>query len=315
MRAARTRPTAFGSVADRFESLSPELKRAARWVQANPRDVGLHSMRECARRAQVTPATMTRLAKAIGLDGFAALREPVRSALAAGEDDFTARALELQRTRGTASDWLGRINERQLANVRAAATDNRRADIEAAARAMLAAPRVWFFGLRTSHGIAFELWYIHQLIAANGALVSDVGGTLDDQLDYIAADDVVVAISIAPYTRETVAGVEALARRGVRVIALTDGALSPIARPAWRVLTVRANSTSFFHSLVGALAVAETLIAAMAAIGGDVVIRRLKTRQDRLHARGAYWETRPARRVAARDGAPAERTTYPRRSS
>lgn len=59
-----------------FEALSPELQRAARWVREHPTALGLQSMRQSAQAAGVAPATMTRLAQALGLSGFAGLRAP-----------------------------------------------------------------------------------------------------------------------------------------------------------------------------------------------------------------------------------------------
>ena len=58
-----------------LDGLSPELLRAARWVEAHPRDVALHSMRECARRADLAPATLTRLSRALGFPGFDAIKK------------------------------------------------------------------------------------------------------------------------------------------------------------------------------------------------------------------------------------------------
>lgn len=50
-----------------FDALSGQLRIAARYVLDRPRDVALLSMREQARQAEVQPATMTRLAKHLGL--------------------------------------------------------------------------------------------------------------------------------------------------------------------------------------------------------------------------------------------------------
>ena len=281
-----------------FDALSPELQRAARWVQAHPAEVGLHSMRDCARRAQVAPATMTRLAQALGLDGFEALREPFRERLAQG-DSYVARARSLQRRRKQASHWLAQLSRMQQHNAASAADANERPAIEAAAKAMLASRRVAFLGLRASYGIAWQLHYSYQLLAGNGALLDDRGGTLQDQLDQLAdGDEMLVAVSIAPYTRRTVQAVEQCAGRGVRVLALTDSALSPIARAAGSALLFRTESPSFFQSTVGALAAAEALVAAVAACGGRKVMSRLATLQARLDEQGAYWE-RVANRVAS----------------
>ena len=77
------------------------------------------------------------------------------------------------------------------------------------------------------------------------------------------------------------------------VLALTDSPLSPLARAARWVLLFDAASPSFFHSMTGAQALAERLVAEVAARGGEAVVQRLRQVQARQHAQRAYWEKRP----------------------
>ena len=70
------------SIVEAFDLLPPQLQTAARYMLDRPDDVALLSMREQARRAGVPPATMTRLAKRLGLEGYEACASstPGRSA-------------------------------------------------------------------------------------------------------------------------------------------------------------------------------------------------------------------------------------------
>jgi len=107
----------------------------------------------------------------------------------------------------------------------------------------------------------------------------------------------VCAIGLAPYSRQTVDAARRAAAAGLEVIALTDSDLSPLARAASARLLFEAASTSFFHSLVGAHALVERVMAEVAARGGRRVIRRLKQREVWLRETGAYWDnTRDAPR-------------------
>ena len=277
--------------------LGGELLRAARWIEANPRLVALHSMRECARRAQLSPATFTRLARALEFDGFDAIKARCQEGMT--PDGYAARAEVLQATAGRSADWLDGLNQTQHVNTASIGGLNLRGQFERAADAMLAARQVYFLGLRASHGLAFHLHYTYGLAAANGLLVQGLGGTLADQLGHIGRDDLLVAISLSPYTRQTAEAVIRARQQGVKVLALTDSRLSPIAAPASQVLLFRADSPSYFQSMVGALALAEALVAAVAVRGGRKVLDRLRTVQRKLDEQGAYWEKTP-RRAAIR---------------
>lgn len=265
-----------------FEALSPELQRAARWVREHPAELGLQSLRASARAAGVAPATLSRLSHALGLADFEAMRRPVVEAL----------------TRGAgvplASEDLARpLTQAQLRNVASTATRNPVDAVNAAADAVLAAHTVCFLGLRASHGIAHHLRYACDWLRPATQLANDASGALMDQIAQLTPDDLLVVVSQAPYTRQTVECAQLAHEAQVPVVALTDNPLSPLARLARHCLLFDAASPSFFHSMAGAQALAETLVAAVAARGGEPVVRRLADVQARQYAHKAYWEKRP----------------------
>ena len=65
-------------------------------------------------------------------------------------------------------------------------------------------------------------------------------------------------------------------------VALTDSDLSPLARAASERLLFEAASPSFFHSLLGAHALVERVMAELASRGGRAVLRRLGAREALL---------------------------------
>ncbi len=282
-----------------LDGLSPELARAARWIEAHARDVALHSMRECARRALVTPATLSRLAPALGFSGFDAIKTLCQESFTA-QGGYSGRAEVLQASARHSENWLALLNATQCANTSSVAGLNPVPPIEAAADAMLKAAHVHFLGLRASHGLALYLNYSYGLLASNGVLVQGLGGTLIDQIGELGRDDLLLVISFAPYTRQTVEAVAQALKQGVTLVVLTDSALSPIARSAAHALLFRAESSSYFHSMVGALALAEALLAAVAVRGGRKVLARLQSRQDRLDSSDAYWKKQTRKPAAAR---------------
>jgi len=273
-----------------FDGLSPELQRAARWVRSNGPVLALRSMRNAAGQAGVSPATMTRLARRLGFDSFDALREPYVDRLAGGAAlPYVRRARALQRRES--DDHVVALTRLQAANVAAVAARNPAAAVDRVADRLLRAERVHFLGLRVCHGVALQLHYAYGLLCANGALITDLGGTLADQIAQVGRGHVLLAISQSPYTRATVESVRQARAQGAAIVALTDHALSPIARGADHALLFDTASTSFFHSTTGALALAECVLAAVNARGGAAVLRRLRERQRQLRASRAYWES------------------------
>jgi DNA-binding MurR/RpiR family transcriptional regulator len=144
--------------------------------------------------------------------------------------------------------------------------------------------------LRASHAIAFHFAYVYGLLRDNGHLLDDRGGALRDHAARLSRGDALIAVSIAPYTRATVEAVEVAEKRGATILALTDSRVSPIARSARHILLFQTSGPSFFSTLIGALALAELLVARLAASGGRAVIARLERTDDALREAGAYWD-------------------------
>lgn len=271
-----------------FERLSPELQRAARWVREHPAELGLQSMRQSALAAGVSPATMTRLAQALGLDGFEAMRRPSMVAFARSMSATPERAADAPLLGGDST--LDRLAQAQARNLASVAERNPAADLRAAATLLLQAREVLFLGLRASFGVAYHLHYSCDWLRPGARLATDAGGAWADQVQALTPSDLLVVVSQAPYTRQTVEAAQAAQARGVPVLALTDSRWSPLARLAQQVLLFEAASPTFFHSMTGVQALAEALLACVAEQGGAAVVQRLSERQTRLQTAQAYWE-------------------------
>src|SRR6202158_2702077 len=74
------------------DDMPAPFQAGARYVLDRPRDVALLSMREQARQAGGQPATMTRLAKRLGMDGYDDVSELYAAAVREGGLGFAGKA-------------------------------------------------------------------------------------------------------------------------------------------------------------------------------------------------------------------------------
>lgn len=268
--------------------LSTELQKALDWMQANPQTVAMQSLRECARRADLAPTTLTRLSKALGFESYADLKKSYQDEWSLGKS-FSVRTEALQMQAKSSDDWFEQLSFSQHANTASVSALNSPRSLSKAAQAVLRAKTVYVFGLRASHGIAFHLQYSLNLLLPNVVLVQDIGGTLLDQIARIDKKDVLISISQSPYTSQTIQLTEQAANQGATVIALTDGASSPLALFAKYVLCFSAQSNYYFQSMVGLLALVELFLGTVAVTAGERALIHLQTRQAQLANQKAYW--------------------------
>ncbi|MCG8695886.1 MAG: MurR/RpiR family transcriptional regulator [Minwuiales bacterium] len=297
--------TASGSVAGAdvtalleaaYADLSPQLKRAARYVLDAPDEVALHSMRSVAMRAGVQPSTMSRLVRQLEFETYAAFREPFRERLRRHPPRYAQRARQLQ-TRSEPAEATGLLSEIVAAdtnNIRQTFAETSRREIEAAVETLAAARRVFVVGMRKCFPVAYYFHYACRMFGRPVQLVQGAAGTFSDELRGIAADDVVIAIGFDPYTRETVQAVRDAVTARATVIAITDSAASPLGGPAQHCFVVCNDGPSFFRSLSAAISMAQTLVAFWVARGGDATIRSLAEAERSLVSHDAYWHEEPS---------------------
>lgn len=285
-------------IVQQFDNLTPQLREAARFVLEHPQDVALLSMRELARRAGVPPVTMLRLARQLDFPDYAAFRQvhatALRKAQARPQDrplgsDFALRAEGLQK-RG---ERLPERMEQMLSGQVSRLTARNTAAFTAAAESIERARRVYVLGLRSCFGVAFQFAYVYGLLRDNGVLLDGGGGTGTDALRQAGPQDVLLTISLNPYTRAAVEQTDFALQRGVSLLAITDSELSPLARRAKVSLLVPAESPSFFHSLTPAFAAAEMLLGLLAARGGTKMADAIRNAESQLAAFDTYWAERP----------------------
>ncbi len=288
------------SIANRFPTLSRELQRSARYLVDHPDDVALFSMRRAAASAGVQPATMLRLARRLDFDGYPALRQVFVERLRRRTTSYSRRALELQ-GRGSGDQAERVVRETvaaHLRNLQAGLDRNGAARFHACAEALDEARATYVLGLRSCFPLAFFFHYVYRLFRDDGVLLDGRGGAFPDDLRGISRRDVLFAISLAPYTRDTVKAVEFAASRGATVLALTDSPVSPLARRARHALLFAPDTPSFFHSVTAAMSIVETLLALLVARGGDRAVAAISESEAQLASFAAYWREPRARRAA-----------------
>lgn len=272
-----------------FPQLSPQLKLAARYVLDAPDEIAFGSLRDVAARAGVHPSTFVRLAKRLDYGSFAAFRERFRDRLKTRPTSFSARAQRLRGEDRNAGSLLAEVEEDSARNLHETLSGLGEERLERIARAVVAARTVHLVGLRKCYPIAWYLHYALRMFREQAVLLGGQAGTLVDQIRDIRAEDLLIAVSYDPYTRETVTAVEAARGAGATIVAITDSAISPLARRADETVLVANAGPSFFRSISAALTVAEAIVAAAYRAAGEEAAERLRDGERQLRSANIYW--------------------------
>ena len=104
--------------------------------------------------------------------------------------------------------------------------------MRAAVKLIAGADRIHVLAQRRAFPVAGYLAYALGQLELKTHLLDGAGGMLGENLRSIASDDVLLVASFRSYSPEVVHAAQACSSRGVPVIAITDGPLSPLLEPA-----------------------------------------------------------------------------------
>ncbi len=257
-------------IAEIYPSLSKQLKIIANYIEQHKSNLMLERITDIAEACQVQPSAIVRFAKTFGFSGFSEMQTLFRTAYTqqhAPSPNYQQRIRQLIDTKATPlssievaqefiranrdglDDLLQNLNETQL---------------EKAVNLLMKSENIYVIGARRSFPIAAYLVYALQHTNKRIHLLSNIGGMLHEQLRSLKKQDVLIAISFTPYAKETKLCVRHAHLRQTNTLIITDSQLSPLAKYANTVLTVKEGSAFAFRSLTSTMCLCQALFIALA---------------------------------------------------
>ena len=266
----------------RRNSLSPRLQDVAQFVLNNPEDVAILTIVEIARAAKVPPSAITRFTQELGLERFSELQAIFRSRLVGPRLSYVDRLRGISERAADGEGPIDLSDPQEVLGIFASSAyvslmnvveDQRGAPLQAFVEAVRQAAGVHVCGGRGAFGVAAYSFYGLAALGKRAFLIDNLGAMRAQQMQAVAPDDVVLAISFDDYTRETVEVAEAAVAQGRMLLAITDNELSPLVPLAAHTLFVKEARLGHFRSQVPAMVLCQAIIASVGRSGGRSIGR------------------------------------------
>lgn len=260
----------MAAIGQEFGSLSRQLKLIAQHVELNRTQIAIQSVQDIARSCGVQPSAVVRFAQHFGFDGFTSLQKLFREDLAQQISPARSYQTRLRQAieagaRGlTSADIAQALIGGSMAGLEEMQTTLDMRALDAAVDLLASADSVWLMASRRSYPISTYLAYALQHTEKRVQHITAMGAMQDGQLRGMVANDVLIAVSFAPYAEETGSIVRQAHARGAHIIAITDSALSPLRPFATQSLLVQETSVLGFRALTNTMALAQSLFLALA---------------------------------------------------
>ncbi len=258
-------------IARRQSDLPRRLRQIAEFVVRNPNEIALGTVAAIAGHAGVQPSSVVRFANAFGYQGFSGLQRVFRSRLVADSvPSYRERIARMRSARGDGgradddpSRVLAAFAAEGVASLEHLHDTIKTPELERAVRLLARAERIYLLAQGRSFPVAFYMHYALCRLDLNADLIDGIGGTGRLQARTAAKRDVLVSISFKDYAPDVVDLTNELARRGLPVVAITDGPLSPIAVDAAVAFEIHQSESQSFRSLVAPICLAQSLVVAL----------------------------------------------------
>lgn len=221
-------------------------------------EAALWGVEELSTESKTCVATVVRFAKKLGYSGYLEMRK----ALVSSAKKHYQRGDQLLDAPAEAAATLVEVARRDIRNIEMVVQSVDEKLLQGAAKLLKTSRVRLVIGDGVSELMARQLAYL----LINTGIPAMEGSPADfaTQVGSLGSQDLLIAISVTPYTRETLDAAAYARKRGIPVLAFSDGDHSPLAKIANLALPIPGKNLLFSHSLAAFGVLAHALATSIA---------------------------------------------------
>lgn len=262
-------------------ALGSSSRRVLMALIESPQRTAVSSISELAQQLAVNASTLSRLAQRLGYGGFSKLQDVFRREITEGKHFYSDQAsrLVVNTSDMEGMNQLTRLGRQESANIASMIEQVDPAVFLKTVDLLSTAKRVRIHGMRQFNSLALFISYGLGMLRPDVSTLDSSRQGVADALAQLDEGDVLLVSSCFPYTPSVIATAEVAARHGIKVIALTDSASSPLARAALHSFYVPNHSLFYSNSMCAFMLLAQGILSAVASHLGENSVSALKYRE------------------------------------
>lgn len=237
----------------RVRASLPELHRAEQklgsFLLDFPGELASYDAQELARLSGVSKATVSRFVRRLGFDNYESARRAVREESQTGSRHFLAHSQTVPSEKQLATSLT-----EEMENVAQTFARINTADLDAVAKAIVEARKVWVVGYRISHSFAEYIYWQLTKVVPNATVIPRSGESLGEHLAAMQSDDLVIWIALRQRMSNTDAAIGELQKLDIPTALIGDDGQQEDVRVRWQFrCRIETTSPQFNHAAVMSL--------------------------------------------------------------
>jgi DNA-binding MurR/RpiR family transcriptional regulator len=243
----------------------------------DPELVATSNIVELSKWALLSPASITRLSKLLGFQGFNKFKILFKQKSKLPTDFYSDGVKRLIDNKSTsAKELLTQQLTMVKENIERCIENTNEAELVLASSLLAKKHRIFIFGHRQASAIANVLLYGLALIRPNVQMLLQADHGVAIALGQLKKGDLLVVISSSPYSNITVKITSLARQQGCEIMAITDSELSPLRESAAVSLQIPTAGEFYANSTVASTFIIEGLLCLAATQLGQVAVNNLQ---------------------------------------
>jgi len=245
-----------------FEKLTPTERKPARLLLDNFPMVGLETVAQFAKLADVSGPTILRLVSKLGFKGYVAFQNKLRQELQARLETPIQKRTKTQIKQGSIDETVSNFGETVCQNIKRSLLNIPSSEINTIVQALSNNKKsIFLIGGRYTDILARHFYLHLHAIRTNIWHIEGQSSTWAEYILDINKNDIVIIFDIRRYQEDISEFAKKALNRGARIILFTDQWFSPIAHLAHQVFSLQIKVPSNWDSSVAILTLIDIILA------------------------------------------------------
>ncbi|MCE1189585.1 MAG: MurR/RpiR family transcriptional regulator [Ignavibacteria bacterium] len=233
-------------IQQQYDSLPALHKKIADYYLENFESIPFMTAQQMAKATSTNDAAVVRFAQKIGFSGFSELRDQIGQSL---QKRFKDESLfPLINPAQLNDNMLTSVANQDITNINETVRLNEKESFEKVVELISKSDRVFTVGLGISYLLANIISYQVNQIGISSQTFNNNQSTFMEQVLFMNPNDLLIALSLPPYSKDTIETVKFAKERKIKVVSFTNKKSSPIALHSDATMIIKSENMLFTNS-------------------------------------------------------------------
>jgi DNA-binding MurR/RpiR family transcriptional regulator len=252
-------------IRERLSSMPTKARRVAEYFLTSPSELAFFSIGEVAKKLNVSKAQLVRVARMLDFDGYATLKDAVKSSVI---NQLSPSSLIKQETGDEIPNIICRLEH---ANIDETLINLSPEDFAQFCKKAKDADVIYCVGWGISALVAENLYTRLLELGLRGVLMKRGSTALIEQARAVSSSDLVIVCELPSYVIEVTESIKYAHEKGAQIVTITDSPAAPVCQYADVQLHICDNTATFGSSIVSAVFLVHVLTSVLASSLGEKV--------------------------------------------